>query len=111
MPGRYGIEVTSDGTNGVRLLISGEVDLATAQHLVDAIMGVTPEPLHEVKADLSAVTFMDSNGLAALINSQRQLVERQVRLVLVNPSSQVAQLMQLAGLEGFFSIEGPGIDR
>jgi len=105
MPGRYGVEVTSDGTNGIRLLISGEVDLANAQLLLDAIMSVTPGPLHEVKADLSQVTFMDSNGLAAIIRAQEWLVDRQVRLVLVNPSSQVAQLVRVAGLEGFFSVE------
>jgi anti-sigma B factor antagonist len=110
MPGRYGVEVTSDGTNGIRLIISGEVDLANAQMLLEAIMSVTPEPLHEVKADLSAVTFMDSSGLAVIIQAQQKLLEHQVRLVLVNPSSQVALLVQVAGLEGFFTIERSGVD-
>ena len=110
MPGRYGVEVTSDGTNGIRLLVSGEVDLANAQLLLDAIMSVAPGPLREVKADLSAVTFMDSSGLAAIVRAQEWLLDRQVRLVLVNPSSQLEQLVQSAGFEGFFSIEGPGVD-
>jgi anti-anti-sigma factor len=110
VPGRYGIEVSSDGTNGIHLLVSGEVDLANAQLLLDAIMSVVPQPLHEVKADLSGVTFMDSNGLAAILQAQRQLLEQQVRFVLVNPSRQVALLLEVAGLDGFLSIEGPGVD-
>jgi anti-sigma B factor antagonist len=105
MPGRYGVEVSSGGANGVRLRISGEVDLANAELLLDTIMSLAPEPMHEVVADLTAVTFMDSSGLAALIQAQERLLTRQVRFVLVNPSSQIQLLLSVAGLEGFFSVE------
>jgi anti-anti-sigma factor len=106
MPEPYGIEVVPSGDNGIRLCVSGEVDLANAQMLFEAMTSALLKPMQEVIVDLSEVTFMDSTGLAALVGAHRLLLDDQVRLVVMNPSRQVSHLMDVAGLGGYLSIEG-----
>jgi anti-anti-sigma factor len=101
----YGVEVVSDGVNGVRLNVSGDVDQATAGHLLETVYGITPAPMHELMIDLEAVTFMDSRGLAALLEAHRHLEGRQVRLSLTNVSSVVASLLRSAGLDGYLNVD------
>jgi len=106
MPTQFRVEVLNDGANGARLRASGDVDLATATRLFETIMAVAPAPFHEVVVDLHGVTFMDSTGLSALIRAHRQLLSRDVRLVLVDPSPQVAHLVEVAHVEGYLNVEG-----
>ena len=101
----YGVEVVADGVNGVRLNVSGDVDQATAGHLLETIRSVTPDPMQELVVDLAAVTFMDSRGLAALMEAHRHLDARQVRLSLTHVSSVVASLLQTSGLEGYLNVD------
>jgi anti-anti-sigma factor len=52
----------------------------------------------DVTLDLSAVTFMDSAGLRALIQACMGLAKTG-RVRVVHPSIQVRQLLELSGLE------------
>ena len=107
MAGHHEVEITSaNGANGVRLHVSGDVDMATAGRLLATIVSVAPPPMHEVVVDLEDVSFMDSTGLTALTQAHQQLLDRQVRLVVVNVTPQIATLLDMTRLDGYLNVEG-----
>jgi anti-anti-sigma factor len=82
------------GVPGVRL--DGELDLATAPLLTDALLDLASE--REVHLDLALLTFLDSSGLHAIIKLARsQDGDRSV--VLVNPSTAVLRLLEITGID------------
>ncbi|HEY5198844.1 MAG TPA: STAS domain-containing protein [Solirubrobacteraceae bacterium] len=82
-------------------VIAGDVDIANAETLVDAVItGVQTDPKPGVVLDFTAVDFMDSTGIRAILEIARHLDgEDAAGLVLMNPVSAVAKLLSLAGLD------------
>ncbi len=81
---------------GSTVIVDGEVDAHTCPELAAAL-----DPLPgsgDVHVDLSAVGFMDSSGLRALIAAHQGAGEADRRLVIVNPSSAVMRLIEISGL-------------
>jgi anti-sigma B factor antagonist len=78
------------------LSIAGEVDLAVATQLRESgLVALARDDSAVLRIDLSAVTFMDSSGLGALIQLNNTSPGR---VVLVRPSPRVVRLLELAGL-------------
>ena len=86
--------------------VRGEVDMATASQLVDAIGNVAGNPV----VDLSEVTFMDSLGIRGLVQAQRALRERGHQLILRDPSPSVRRVLELTSLIDFFTVENESND-
>ena len=85
---------------GVKL--TGEVDLATAQQLTDALANISTES--EVHLELTDLTFMDSSGLGtilAFVGSRNGAGP----VVLVNPSDAIQRLLAITGLAQHPKIE------
>jgi anti-sigma B factor antagonist len=82
--------------------VSGELDLSVAGQFADALVRAV-EGSGDVLVDLSACEFLDSTGLALLVNTRNDLREEDRRLAVVAPSPQVARLLEVTGLqeEGF----------
>lgn len=88
------------GVAGLRL--DGELDLATAPLLTEALVDLASE--REVHLDLALLTFMDSSGLHAIIKLARsQDGDRSV--VLLNPSTAVLRLLEIAGIDKHPAVE------
>jgi anti-anti-sigma factor len=88
------------GVPGVRL--EGELDLATAPLLTEALLDFASE--REVHLDLALLTFLDSSGLhviTALARSQNG--GRSV--VLVNPSTSVMRSLEITGIDQHPAVE------
>jgi anti-anti-sigma factor len=85
------------------LSIAGEVDLTTAPELARAIR-LVPESTSRVVVDLSAVTFIDSSGLNALVSGKRTLGLSGIELCVVTapdgPVRRVFEITQLTGSLG-----------
>ena len=76
--------------------VRGEIDMATAGRLRDAIephMG----PKQTIVLDLSEVDFMDSSALHVLVQARGRLTEDGGSLVLRNPSRAAHRLLTVAG--------------
>jgi anti-sigma B factor antagonist len=106
MPRTFGVEVMAGDTNGVRLRVSGDLDLATGRRLLETIMSVAPGPMHEVVVDVADVPFMDSSGLAVLIQAHQRLGRSHVRMVIANSSGRVAELLQVTGADHYLNVDG-----
>jgi anti-anti-sigma factor len=79
--------------------LTGELCGRTAAHISALIAHVAQHSPANVAIDASAVTFLDSRGLALLLSLQNQLAERAVRCRIVSPSRVVRRLFELARVE------------
>jgi anti-anti-sigma factor len=80
------LSVTVAPTEPSSLVLTGELDLSTAAVLLAAVRGAAAGR-GDVVLDLRSVTFMDSRGMLALLEAQRQLRgrDRELRLAAVSP--------------------------
>jgi anti-sigma B factor antagonist len=89
---------TSEPRPGVVVIaLTGELDLAFAEQVQEAIAAVPGKA--DLLIDLSACEFLDSTGLALLINARKEFAEAGRRLILCAPGPQVARLLEVTGLD------------
>lgn len=90
-----------DGDGYVLVRLSGEVDLSWSQDVrravLDALAGGRP-----VGVDLSAVGYIDSSGIAALVEGFQQARTHGRRFALVAASDAVRAVLELARLDRVF---------
>jgi anti-sigma B factor antagonist len=85
--------------------LRGEIDAYTAPSLrLDLRRLVDDEGATLVVVDLSAVTFLDSSALGALVGTLRRLRERGGRLRIVSPHSPAARIFEVTGLDAAFDL-------
>lgn len=94
--------VFSEARDGYVLVrLSGEVDLSWSAEVrravLDALAGGSP-----VGVDLSAVSYIDSSGIAALVEGFQNARGRGGRFVLVAVSDAVRAVLELARLDRVF---------
>lgn len=92
------ISRTSDG-----LVVAGEVDASTVATLLSFLMPL-PGTSGEVSIDMKQVSFIDSSGLRVLIEAQQRAEQCQRSVVITNPSSIVARMLDLSGLSSMFNV-------
>lgn len=85
--------------------VNGEVDLANSQDLRSHLQDILKTGRRDLVLDLSGVRYMDSSGIAVLIEGMRWAQRTKARFVLAAPSEQVRMVMQLAKLDAFFVTE------
>jgi anti-anti-sigma factor len=84
--------------------VSGEIDAHSAPMLAERLSGCSGAET-DIVIDLSGVTFMDSSGLRVLIDIRQRLEATPHRLVLASPSDSVIRLLEVAGLDGHFTLD------
>jgi anti-anti-sigma factor len=72
--------------------LRGELDLATADGLVDWLLDIAGS---SVVIDLAGLTFMDSSGIAVMIQAKNQLGDA---VVFTRPHPNVRQVLEITGL-------------
>jgi len=96
--------VVSDTDGRLEASVRGDIDLANGRQLVAQLETLICGPGQRIEIDLSKVEFMDSSGLAALIEAQHLAVERGSQLILVATSPQVAGLLAITGCVNLFTV-------
>jgi anti-anti-sigma factor len=91
------------GQDGTTLEVSGDIDLATAGHLSEALE-LCMEWDSGITVDLSAVKFMDSSGVRALIETSQGL-NGNAPLKLRSPQPALVRLFELTKLADLPGIE------
>lgn len=86
--------------------VSGEVDLATADELLEQVQPVIAR-CDRVALDLSGVSFIDSSGLAALMKLRNVATGRGAEFSLMNLTATTQRLLQITGLLDAFDIASP----
>jgi anti-sigma B factor antagonist len=80
------------------VLVEGEVDIATASRLISVLNSSVAEAIKSVIVDLSRVGFMDSTGLALLINANRRLSLRRKGFAVVCPPGPLRRVFEITDM-------------
>ena len=89
--------------NGKGLRLAGELDLATAPRLKEALLDFA-SPEGDVHLDLSEVSFLDSSGLRVILALARSRGDNG-SLVLLTPSAAIVRILEIVGID-----EHPGVE-
>tara|TARA_B100000686_G_C16679037_1_gene910863 strand:+ start:215 stop:556 length:342 start_codon:yes stop_codon:yes gene_type:complete len=98
--------------NGVIVKISGEVDLSVSPEIKEKILEQIDIHKKEhnfniaksIYADLSEVSYIDSSGIASLIQSHQQSAKMGVDFFLFKTSQEVLKVIKLARLDSIFKL-------
>jgi anti-sigma B factor antagonist len=85
------------------IALTGELDMASAQSIRPCIEAAITTSSGDVIVDLAAVTFMDSSGLAALLDARQLALRAGRRLGVQNIGVQPRRVLELSGVDGMFS--------
>lgn len=86
------------------ILARGEVDLFTCPPLREALQRAALSGEKDVALDLCRVSFMDSTGIALMINAQRRLRRRGHRFHVVCGDGPVLRTLSITGIADNFSL-------
>ena len=94
-------ETASDETGECVLRVSGEVDLSNVALLREAVESFVASSPPRVVLDVGDLTFMDSSGLAALL----QVATRVDAVVLRHPRNIICRLIETTGVSSILTTE------
>ena len=99
-----GLDLSQRNVDGVCLIeVTGEVDLNTSPELRRSVLDAI-EQGNDVGIDLSAARYMDSSGVATLVEGLKSGKSSGASLFLISPSQAVLKVLQLARLDSLFEI-------
>lgn len=85
------------------IFIQGEVDLSNSAAVRKTVLGALKGADH-VTVNLSEVAYIDSSGIAALVEGLQLANSRNKTFTLNQPSDQVRSILELARLDQVFTI-------
>jgi anti-sigma B factor antagonist len=102
---RPGFTITRAPSDHGSLAVHGEIDVSTAPDLRDGLRNAVHAATRgtAVMVDLSAVSFIDSRGLTALVEAEAYASVRGIRLAFTDVPAGIIRLLTLTGL----SLSGP----
>jgi anti-sigma B factor antagonist len=104
MPERLTITTAIGDDGRVVVAVAGEVDLATAPQLAECLLGITDR---DVAVDLSAVSFLDSSGVSALVAGNKALTATGHSLRTFGEQDNVRRVLEITGLDKVFHGDPP----
>lgn len=105
MPKTMTVEQMTEG-DAVILVPKGEIDMSHSPSLQKTIAAVQADKPHRLVLDLEAVPYMDSSGIATLVEALQTSMRHKTSLVLCNLSPRVRSAFEIARLVQMFSIAG-----
>jgi anti-sigma B factor antagonist len=89
----------------VVLTVAGSVDIYSSPELRGELKAGLDRQAPRIVVDMGGVTFVDSSGLATLIEALQKVNGYEGKLLLCNLSSTVLGVFQLANLDHIFQIK------
>lgn len=98
-------EVEEARRDGVPVVsVRGEVDVATAPALREALDSAVDGGPGTVVADLTGVTFIDSTGLGVLIGARKRCLDDGGEFRVVVSEPRILKVFEITGLNELFTI-------
>ena len=93
------LAVERSRTDGYELLtVEGELDIETAPRMLGALNEAIAETEGPLVVDLTDVVFMDSTGLALLMNARRRVVKQGHGFAIICPNGPIARVFEIADM-------------
>lgn len=94
------VENTEDGL----ISISGEIDYTVTPELRSRFRSFIDSTSGDIKLDLAYLQYLDSSGLAVLIEARRILTEKTRSLTILSLTPQVKKILQLTQVSALFGL-------
>jgi anti-anti-sigma factor len=103
---------TSVATDATTMVLDGDIDIHAVRALTPRLNAAAgAQDGGDLIIDLTGVTFLDSTGVGALLQTHRRLARQGRRCALiVPPGSEVAVLLSLTGLDRLLRVFPPGAE-
>jgi anti-sigma B factor antagonist len=99
------LEISKEaGDNAFVIAVQGEVDLYSSPDLRKAIQEGQDHASGTLAVDLAEVAYMDSSGVATLVEGLRAMNKKKSDFVVLRPSPPVLKVLQLSRLDTVFDI-------
>jgi anti-anti-sigma factor len=93
------LNLERSSAEGAELLeVTGEIDIASASRLITGLNEAVGDCDKPVVVDLTAVEFMDSTGLALLLNAHRRLARRDQGFAIVCGGGPVRRVFEITDM-------------
>jgi len=93
------------------VFLTGELDMATAPELTGVLAPLIEHGPPVLVLDFSGLSFIDSSGIAALVDSQQRLGEQRRRLSIHGAERGAVRVFEIAGFVDFLHVQtDPGGD-
>jgi anti-sigma B factor antagonist len=86
------------------LPLEGEIDLHVSPEVAESLRTMIAKKQKVIVVDLSKVTYLDSSGLAALIEGMQKVQEYGGKFALAGPQESVQHIFEIARLDQVFQI-------
>jgi anti-sigma B factor antagonist len=96
--------VIEDGAGVYIVTLKGDVDMSTSPQVRDALVPLWRKDVQRIVVDLAQVPYMDSSGIATLIEALKSSQKHGFRLVLAGLTPAVEAAFELAHLRDIFEI-------
>ena len=80
------------------LIVEGELDIATAPRMLAALNEALADMESPLVVDLTHVLFMDSTGLALLMNARRRALRNGHGFAIVCPGGPISRVFEIADM-------------
>ncbi|GII24855.1 STAS domain-containing protein [Planosporangium mesophilum] len=108
---RLRIAIEAAGRDEVVVVVTGELDCATADQLRTAITALLNRgDVHAIGLDLRGLGFIDSTGIGTLVVAQRISAQVGVRLRLTAVSAFAARVLGVLGVDVILGLPPARID-
>ena len=94
----------TDRDGETEITVDGTVDLYSAPKLRTSILEAVPGANDRILVHLGGVSYMDSSGVAVLVEGLRSARKNDKAFVLRQPSRSVMKVLELAKLDAVFEI-------
>ncbi|MEO0484041.1 MAG: STAS domain-containing protein [Planctomycetota bacterium] len=99
------VEIRDSDRPGVAVVVpKGDIDMSCSPQLRDALRRVQDKRPERIVVDLASVRYMDSSGLATLVEAMKNAKQHQTRLVLCAMNDKVLAIFEIARLHQYFVI-------
>jgi anti-sigma B factor antagonist len=92
------------------VFLTGELDMATAPQLTGVLGPLVEHGPMEVVLDFSDLSFIDSSGIAALLDTQHRLGEQGRHLAVHNALRGTWRVFEIAGLLDFLHVRSEPLE-
>jgi anti-sigma B factor antagonist len=104
---KLSIEKRPLGSRQVEIILHGEVDYETAQHLRTAVSSMLDGKIDTIVVNLAGVTFLDSTGIGTLVVARRICHDLGVAVKVREANPFVARLFAVVGVGDVLGVPAP----
>jgi len=105
---RLSIDVVDAGRGACRVVLEGEIDIASAPALRQVFIDLISEGCADIAVDARHLEFVDSTGIGVLIGCSKRLKTMDGTFTMVQVSDRIRQTFDIVGVSSLLcSGEGP----